>query len=170
MTKHSSLDDLVLLLNRLFAVLYFQELDRQGEQLNNVEHKLDCINQDMKTTQKHLNNIKSIFGGIKNWWGGKKDGQVPEKPKRESKLQDTLDPSYSSQSDREHPALRLKSEDQQGLYDRPQVQTSGRTDSWQTYEAKLDENLGMLLVLNVHSNLTSLQACSFCLLLKDLIY
>ena len=26
----------------------------------------------MKTTQVHLNNIKSVFGGIKNWWQGRK--------------------------------------------------------------------------------------------------
>ena len=134
---------------------------QQGEQLDNVEHKLDTINQDMKTTQRHLNNIKSVFGGIKNWWSGKKEAQAPEKPKRDTKLQQSLDQSESSQaqraSDREHPALRLKSDDPYGLYDersggrtgseRTQASAAAaRSEHWQNYERKLDENLGTRLL------------------------
>ena len=48
----------------------------------------------MTTTQKHLNNIKSVFGGIKNWWTKGKSGQpstVVEEPP--SKLKNTVEKS-----------------------------------------------------------------------------
>ena len=94
----------------------FQELVHQGEQLDNVERKTAQINQDMKVSQKHLNSIKSVFGGIKNWWTGKK-----EEPKEDannaassSRLRDTVE--KDRQSSDNHPALRLKSEDYRGFY------------------------------------------------------
>ena len=36
----------------------------------------------MDTSQKHLNNIKSIFGGIKNWWNKGKDETPKEEEER----------------------------------------------------------------------------------------
>ena len=50
-----------------------QELIQQGEQLDNIERNTEHINQSVKTSQIYLNNIKSVFGGLKNWWQGKKD-------------------------------------------------------------------------------------------------
>jgi synaptosomal-associated protein 29 len=49
-----------------------EELLRQGETLNNIESKTENMQQNMKVSQRHLNNIKSVFGGIKNWWSGDK--------------------------------------------------------------------------------------------------
>ncbi len=34
--------------------------------MNNIEGKLDDINENLTATQKNINQIKSIFGGIKN--------------------------------------------------------------------------------------------------------
>lgn len=42
------------------------ELVRQGEKLKNMDRQLDDINDNLNATQKHINNIKSVFGGIKN--------------------------------------------------------------------------------------------------------
>lgn len=42
------------------------ELVRQGEQLRGLEDKLDDIDHTLTTTQKNINKIKSVFGGIKN--------------------------------------------------------------------------------------------------------
>ncbi|GFN92818.1 synaptosomal-associated protein 29 [Plakobranchus ocellatus] len=47
-----------------------EELVRQGEILDNIETKTDDMQHTLKTSQRHLNNIKSVFGGIKNWWAG----------------------------------------------------------------------------------------------------
>lgn len=49
-----------------------EELLRQREVLNNIEKKTDEVNSTLTVSQRHLNNIKSVFGGIKNWWAGKK--------------------------------------------------------------------------------------------------
>lgn len=46
------------------------ELVRQGEQLNNVDQKLDDVDQTLTATQKNINQIKSIFGGFKNRFMG----------------------------------------------------------------------------------------------------
>lgn len=103
----------------------------------------------MKTTQKHLNNIKSVFGGFKNWWSGKKEAQVPEKPTRESKLQKALDetqPVENSRDTREHPAFRVRADgydDSYGQSGKQSQASAGHSEHWQQYEAKLDDNLGL---------------------------
>ena len=116
---------------------------RQGEQLNNVEHKLDQVNQDMKTTQKHLNNIKSVFGGFKNWWSGKKEAQEVEKRTRDSKLQENIsDPASASSSNSamSHPALRIRTENNSSHSQ--QQQQASRGAHWDQYEQQFDKNLG----------------------------
>jgi len=50
-----------------------QELVRQREQLNNVEVKLDSMNEHLKASQKHLTSMKSFFGGFKNYFSRNSD-------------------------------------------------------------------------------------------------
>ncbi|ODM91973.1 Synaptosomal-associated protein 29 [Orchesella cincta] len=45
-----------------------EELTRQREQLQNTEHKLDQINSSLRTSQKHIQGIKSVFGSIRNYF------------------------------------------------------------------------------------------------------
>ena len=97
----------------------FQELLHQKEQLNNIEGKTTKINTDLKTSQKHLTNIKSIFGGIKNWWAGDKDKDASSKPGdpragTSSKLQETVE---KNQASRPHPGERLRTDDGRGFYE-----------------------------------------------------
>jgi len=47
---------------------FFQDLVTQGEKLQKVDRQLDEINATTKYSQRHLNNIKSVFGGIKNYF------------------------------------------------------------------------------------------------------
>ncbi|XP_060576965.1 synaptosomal-associated protein 29-like [Ruditapes philippinarum] len=93
-----------------------EELLHQREQLVNIEKKTDIINQDLKTSQKHLTNIKSIFGGIKNWWNGDKDkdSQPRQSVPGTSKLQSTLD---SQSASRPPPGQRYKTDDGKGFYE-----------------------------------------------------
>lgn len=55
------------------------------------------MNQEMTTTQRHINNIKSVFGGVKNWWHGKKSNKQQQEQSqaepRQSKLRDTVENS-----------------------------------------------------------------------------
>ncbi len=98
--------------------IYFQELVKQGEQLDNTEKNLDKINADMKTSQRHLNSIKSVFGSFKNWWQGKdkpaNQSTTEPQEKEPTKLQRQLENSSKSGT---HPAYRIRSGDVQGFYE-----------------------------------------------------
>lgn len=51
-----------------------EELARQREQLEQTSERLDNINATLRFSQKHLNGLKSMFGGLKNYLGsGGKD-------------------------------------------------------------------------------------------------
>lgn len=68
---------------------------------------------DTKTSQRHLNGIKSIFGGLKNWWTGEgKKEDTPPGPvnkKQSDTLQKALEADHETGT---HPALRMR-----GFYD-----------------------------------------------------
>jgi len=113
-----------------------EELVRQGEQLENIEQKTEKINADTRVSQRHLNGIKSIFGGIKNWWqgDGKKEDNVSNTAPVSSRR--TL-PGASreeferAQSNTVHPAMRLRSDQTASFYD----------DDIQTYDANQSFNM-----------------------------
>lgn len=100
-----------------------EELLAQGEQLDNVERKLDKILVDTKTSQRHLNGIKSIFGGLKNWWTG--EGKKDDAPQGPVAKKESAALSQALAADREtgtHPAFRLRSGDVRGFYDEDVVE------------------------------------------------
>ncbi len=47
------------------------ELARQKEQLKATEARLDGINSNLKQSERHLTGIKSVFGGIRNYFSGR---------------------------------------------------------------------------------------------------
>lgn len=99
------------------GILTAEELVKQREQLENIEENLDIINSTMRTSQKHINSLKSIFGGIKNYFskGGQADPtvnvpvEVPEK-RHTSALSSTIETlkSDTKLSEATHPALRIR--------------------------------------------------------------
>ncbi|XP_013406429.1 synaptosomal-associated protein 29 [Lingula anatina] len=126
-----------------------EELVRQGEQLDNIETKVARINQDTKTSQKHLNNIKSIFGGIKNWFS--KDKEPPATiPEREPSSLQTWVEGQSGRDDLQerdhnpdnHPAMRIRNSEGRGAVGgtgRGQTQAyGGKRDA---YDEQVDKNL-----------------------------
>ena len=67
--------------------------------IQNVEKKTDEINTTLTTSQRHLNNIKSVFGGIKNWWGTKKEASpTASEQKRGSSLDSIVKKNQESAS------------------------------------------------------------------------
>ena len=48
-----------------------EELARQKDQLRGTEQRLDDINSTLKQSERHLQGIKSIFGGLRNYFSGK---------------------------------------------------------------------------------------------------
>ena len=98
-----------------------EELQRQKEQLLRTEGRLDEINSTLKTSERHLNGIKSVFGGIKNYLFAKSSGLPNNAPPPVTKIpQSNSDVSIKKSSnfptddrldqirEENHPALRSR--------------------------------------------------------------
>ncbi|KAG9334019.1 hypothetical protein JZ751_009251 [Albula glossodonta] len=65
-----------------------EELMRQGEALKRAERMVDGMDEDLKTSQRHINSIKSVWGSITNYF----------KPKPETKPLTEQAPAYQPSS------------------------------------------------------------------------
>lgn len=55
---------------------------RQGEAIKRADKMLDNMDQDLKTSQRHINSIKSVWGGLVNYFKGTPETKPPpEQPK-----------------------------------------------------------------------------------------
>jgi len=52
-----------------------QDLALQREKLENTSRNLDTINATLRTTQKNIDGIKSVFSSIKNYWTSPKENK-----------------------------------------------------------------------------------------------
>ena len=101
------------------------ELQRQKEQLLRTEGRLDEINNTLKTSERHLNGIKSVFGGIKNYLFAKNSAspspspssssvcgmpavQSNEERKMSSNFRHMDDDGLDTLREENHPALRSR--------------------------------------------------------------
>lgn len=57
---------------------FSQELVRQRGVLERTEKMVDKMDQDLKISQKHINSIKSVFGGFVNYFKSKPAEITPE--------------------------------------------------------------------------------------------
>ncbi len=72
---------------------------RQGEKLSNIDQKLDEVDQTLTLTQKNINQIKSVFGGIKNRffnWSSNSSQASASGTIKESKTLDSISTSKST--------------------------------------------------------------------------
>ncbi|XP_076452597.1 synaptosomal-associated protein 29-like [Babylonia areolata] len=67
-----------------------EELLRQREVITNISKKTDEINTTLTASQRHINNIKSVFGGIKNWWTAKKEAPQSSSGQQKTSSLDTI--------------------------------------------------------------------------------
>ncbi|KAH3857605.1 synaptosomal-associated protein 29-like [Dreissena polymorpha] len=134
-----------------------EELLLQKEQLNNIEAKTGKINQDLKQTQKSITSVKSIFGGIKNWWNGDKDKEPTDSKSAvqgPSKLEKTIEEQNKS---RPHPRERFQTDDGHGFYEEenldskfmqgarnPQAQQYFKPVTNSKREERVNENLDLM--------------------------
>lgn len=78
-----------------------EELMRQGEVLKRTDKMLDGMDQDLKTSQRHITSIKSVWGGLVNYFKGKPETTKP--PPEQSKAYDANDRLQSALANsREH--------------------------------------------------------------------
>ncbi|GIY84826.1 synaptosomal-associated protein 29 [Caerostris darwini] len=140
------------------GILTAEELVKQREQLENIEENLDIINNTMRTSQKHINSLKSIFGGIKNYFskGGEADPalktqttEVPER-KQTSALSSTIDTLKTDTrlSEATHPALRIRNLPydepdslRNELFTQEKISSPPAAKNTNNIEEKLDKNL-----------------------------
>lgn len=90
-----------------------EELIRQGEALKRTEKMIDNMEQDMRTSQKHITTIKSVWGGLFNYFKAKPDPKPPQKDQPVSyegnnRLQNALSESKQQEDKYQatHPNLR----------------------------------------------------------------
>ncbi|XP_066499645.1 synaptosomal-associated protein 29 [Hoplias malabaricus] len=90
-----------------------EELIRQGEVLKRTERMVDNMEQDMRTSQRHINSIKSVWGGLVNYFKGNPEPKVPQKQQptayqANNRLQNALTESKEQEGKYEasHPNLR----------------------------------------------------------------
>ncbi|XP_054716951.1 synaptosomal-associated protein 29-like [Uloborus diversus] len=135
------------------GILTAEELLKQREQLQNIEGNLDNINSTMKISQKHINSLKSIFGGLKNYFskGGSSEASLPPEGVRPSPeggpspLADTVGHlrAEARANEGSHPAFRardLSFDDLDAGEKKSPVQASGSRD----IDDKIDKNLDFL--------------------------
>lgn len=92
-----------------------EELMRQGEVLKRTERMVDNMEQDLRTSQRHINSIKSVWGGLVNYFKAKPEPPKTTQPRDQptgyqanSRLQNALDESKQQEDKYQasHPNLR----------------------------------------------------------------
>uniref|UniRef100_A0A674HQ60 Synaptosomal-associated protein 29 n=1 Tax=Taeniopygia guttata TaxID=59729 RepID=A0A674HQ60_TAEGU len=129
------------------------ELVRQGEALKRTEQMVDKMDQDLKTSQKHINSIKSVWGGLVNYFKAKPPESKPEQngaPEYygNSRLKEAMMSSKEQESkyQESHPNLR-KLDDSDNDFNKADFVSSVQRDAYpknqqlRAYHQKIDTNL-----------------------------
>ncbi|XP_002199187.2 synaptosomal-associated protein 29 [Taeniopygia guttata] len=130
-----------------------EELVRQGEALKRTEQMVDKMDQDLKTSQKHINSIKSVWGGLVNYFKAKPPESKPEQngaPEYygNSRLKEAMMSSKEQESkyQESHPNLR-KLDDSENDFNKADFVSSVQRDAYpknqqlRAYHQKIDTNL-----------------------------
>uniref|UniRef100_A0A8C0VE16 Synaptosomal-associated protein 29 n=1 Tax=Cyanistes caeruleus TaxID=156563 RepID=A0A8C0VE16_CYACU len=130
-----------------------EELIRQGEALKRTEQMVDKMDQDLKTSQRHINSIKSVWGGLVNYFKAKPPESKPEQngaPEyyANSRLKEAMVSSKEQESkyQESHPNLR-KLDDSDNDFNKADLVSSVQRDAYpknqqlRAYHQKIDTNL-----------------------------
>lgn len=132
-----------------------EELIRQHEALAHTERMVDKMEQDLKTSQRHISSIKSVFGGFVNYFKSK-PAEVPpvqngaSEARTNSKLQEAISVSKEQESKYQasHPKLRNLDTSDFGASAAAVSSSSSSTDFYPKNQhlrhahQKIDKNLG----------------------------
>ncbi|XP_003419345.1 synaptosomal-associated protein 29 [Loxodonta africana] len=131
-----------------------EELIRQRGVLERTEKMVDKMDQDLKTSQKHINSIKSVFGGLVNYFRSKPAETPPEQngiqaAQPNSRLKEAITTSKEQESKYQasHPNLR-KLDDSDSIP--RETSTAVNSDTYpknphlRAYHQKIDSNLDEL--------------------------
>ncbi|XP_054248461.1 synaptosomal-associated protein 29 isoform X2 [Indicator indicator] len=97
-----------------------EELVRQGEALKRTEQMVDKMEQDLKTSQRHINSIKSVWGGLVNYFKAKPP---------ETKLEQNGSPEYSANSRLKEAMLSSKEQESKYQESHPNLRKLDNSDN-----------------------------------------
>ncbi|NWH36213.1 SNP29 protein, partial [Chloropsis hardwickii] len=132
-----------------------EELVRQGEALKRTEQMVDKMDQDLKTSQRHINSIKSVWGGLVNYFKAKPPESKPEQngaPEyyANSRLKEAMISSkeHESKYQESHPNLR-RLDNSDDDFNKADLVSSVQRDAYaypknqqlRAYHQKIDTNL-----------------------------
>ncbi|KAF1417620.1 Synaptosomal-associated protein 29, partial [Spheniscus humboldti] len=130
-----------------------EELVRQGEALKRTEQMVDKMDQDLKISQRHINSIKSVWGGLVNYFKAKPPESKPEQngtPEyyANSRLKEAMMSSKEQESKYQecHPNLR-KLDNSDNDFSKADLVSAVHRDSYpknqqlRAYHQKIDNNL-----------------------------
>lgn len=89
-----------------------EELMRQGEALKRTDKMLDNMDEELKVSQRHINSIKSVWGGLVNYFRGKPEAKAAAEQPKVYTANERLQTAMSSSKEHEdkyqasHPNLR----------------------------------------------------------------
>ncbi|NXL79978.1 SNP29 protein, partial [Leptocoma aspasia] len=131
-----------------------EELVRQGEALKRTEQMVDKMDQDLKTSQRHINSIKSVWGGLVNYFKAKPPENKPEQngaPEyyANSRLKEAIVSSKEQESkyQESHPNLRKLDNSADNDFNKADLVSSVERDAYpknqqlRAYHQKIDTNL-----------------------------
>lgn len=131
-----------------------EELVRQRGVLERTEKMVDKMDQDLKTSQKHINSIKSVFGGFVNYFKSKpaetsleQNGTVTSPPNSRLKEAISTSKEQEAQYQASHPNLRkLNDSDSVPAGTSSAVSTDAypKNPHLRAYYQKVDNNLDEL--------------------------
>ncbi|XP_047684024.1 synaptosomal-associated protein 29 [Prionailurus viverrinus] len=131
-----------------------EELVRQRGVLERTEKMVDKMDQDLKTSQKHINSIKSMFGGLVNYFKSKPTETPPEQngpltPQASSRLKEAISTSkeQEAQYQASHPNLRKLNDSDSipgGAGPAASTEAYPKNPHLRAYHQKIDSNLDEL--------------------------
>ncbi|XP_047617254.1 synaptosomal-associated protein 29 [Phacochoerus africanus] len=131
-----------------------EELVRQRGALERTEKMVDKMEQDLKTSQKHINSIKSVFGGLVNYFKSKPVETLPTQngtlaPEPSSRLKEAISISKDQEArfQASHPNLRRLNDSDcipGGAGSAVTSEAYPKNPHLQAYHQKIDSNLDEL--------------------------
>uniref|UniRef100_A0A5F7ZQC2 Synaptosomal-associated protein 29 n=2 Tax=Macaca TaxID=9539 RepID=A0A5F7ZQC2_MACMU len=129
-----------------------EELVRQRGVLERTEKMVDKMDQDLKISQKHINSIKSVFGGLVNYFKSKPAEAPPEQngtlaSQPNSRLKEAISTSKEQEAKYQasHPNLRKLDDTDpvpRGAGSAVSTDAYPKNPHLRAYHQKIDSNLG----------------------------
>ncbi|XP_004628070.1 synaptosomal-associated protein 29 [Octodon degus] len=128
-----------------------EELVRQRGALERTEKMVDKMDQDLKTSQRHINSIKSVFGGFVNYFKSK-PAEIPAEqngvitPQPNSRLKEAVSVSKEQEEKYQasHPNLRKLDNIDSQTGTTVSTEAYPKKTHLQAYHQKIDNNLDEL--------------------------